>query len=482
MKLYPLIVLLILLSIRLFSQSNQFSVKANIKATIDNSAYIFSFNDKQNDNACMIMNTRDTVNGYIINNSGTILHQFSFQKAERKMLPVAGYFTDDRITVLYAKHYSDEYIYTYSYFISENKIDSSIATTAFGKKPILSIINTGDNVLFICADKKEAAIFLYEMHDGNIKQSGKYSFESFDNMPYKKSAFYQRLNDFAFGYVNEFRQKSTQQLISRNKIYSRNDSLIFILDKKWQSELLIIDRKANACAYKTIDQPCDYCELKKEVLNINSYLLNDNLYYVKICHEGLQLNVTNISTGESVAKYICEADKQLNFKNTNFLRISGLDDKSELDKSVDIIWNQKAFLRKAAANDFLVLAEYDSMQNVLLRIGSVDIITGEEQTRPIMFYTSGYDILAALVADIAISIINPPDWSKTKMVYFETKLQAKTYKHLPGEMPSMTDEKIAAVMSNKKIRPQYRTLLRYNHANYFVYYDPKSDSLVFNRI
>lgn len=477
------IVLLIFLSIRSSSQSNHFSIKANIKTTIDNSAHIFSFNDKMNNNACMIMNTRDTVNGYIINDSGNILHQFRFQKADRKMLPVAGYFSDDRITVLFAKHYSDEYIYSYSYIISENKIDSSIATTAFGKKPILSIINTGDNVLFICTDKKEAAIFLYEMQDGNIEQSGKYSFESMDNMPYKKSAFYQRLNDFVFAYVNEFRQKSPQQLISRNKIYSRNDSLIFILDKKWQSELLIIDRKSNTCAYKTIDQPCDYCELKKEVLNINSYLLNENLYYVKICHEGMQLNVTNISTGEAVAKYICAADKQLTFKNTNFLKVSGADDKSELDKSADIIWNQKAFLRKAAADDLLVLAEYDSMQNVLLRIGSVDIITSEEQRGPIIFNTSGYaDILAFLVADIALSIIDPPDWSKTKMVYFETKLQAKTYKHLPGEMPSMIDEKIATVMSNKKIRPQYRTLLKYNHVDYFVYYDVKSDSFIFNKM
>jgi hypothetical protein len=475
-----LLVLTIIVGYTAIAQSPKTSVNANFKETPDRSTFLFSFNNKQNDKVCLLMISRELVTGFIMNDSGLVLNRFDFPKANKRILPIGGYFEDDKITMLFGRNASDETISKYYYSLSDSKIDSATVVTDFGKQSVISVINTGNNTLFVCADKKEPRIYLYQMINGKIEQSEQYDFSTLDNFPYEKNDFYVRLRKFPLYYIDESKQKSPVQLSSRNKLYYRNDSLIFTLDKKGQSELFFIDRKAKACAYKALQQNIDYCDNEKEVLNLNSYLLNNDLYYVKVCHEGLQLNVSNIITGNELAKFVCEADKPLSFKNSRFMRMIGAENKSDVDKESNIIWNQKTFLRRASANDFLVAAETDTSNDILLRIGSFDITTLEERQQAVVSIFPVVGILPSLVGLVAVDIIQPPDWSTT--VYFQSKLQTGTYQHVPGNMQQMTEEKIATLIADKKIKPQHKLLLKYSAVNYFVYYDKETDALIFNKI
>ena len=232
--------------------------------------------------------------------------------------------------------------------------------------------------------------------------------------------------------------------------------------------------KSGSYSYKTIDQPCDYCDNKVEVLNLNSYLFNNDLYYVKVCHEGLQLNINNILTGDNLGKFISKAGEKVDFKNSPFIKMEGADNRSDIDKNISFIYDQKSFLRKASADDLIVAAEHDSSQNILLRVGAIDVLTLEERERMAMYPGSG------ILPSLAVSLIAPPDWSK--LVYFQSRLEALTYKHLEGNMPFMTEEKIAALTASKKIKAKYKLLLKYSNTNYFVYYDKDTDSFIFSRL
>lgn len=100
-------------------------------------------------------------------------------------------------------------------------------------------------------------------------------------------------------------------LASENKIYYRNDSLILILDKKEQSEIIFLDLKSKICNYEILEQPFDYCE---EVCRAVSYLFKSNLYSVRTCPWGLQFTVTDINNGTSLANFKTKEDEDLNFK------------------------------------------------------------------------------------------------------------------------------------------------------------------------
>src|SRR5437868_3467852 len=126
MKLIILIVYLMCISYKPFAQSDQFSITAGFKELVNNTSFIFSFNDKQNEKVFMLMNTKDSVKCFVISEYGAVLNQFAFQKSSARMIPLGGYFSTDKVTVLFAKHTSDQYIYTYSYNFLNSKIDSSI--------------------------------------------------------------------------------------------------------------------------------------------------------------------------------------------------------------------------------------------------------------------------------------------------------------------------------------------------------------------
>lgn len=50
-------------------------------------------------------------------------------------------------------------------------------------------------------------------------------------------------------------------------------------------------------------------------------------------------------------------------------------DKFDVDKSQNELSDQKSFVRQASGNTLMITAEYDSDENIVLRIGAFDLIT-----------------------------------------------------------------------------------------------------------
>ena len=178
-----------------FSQTHQVSEKIGFKENLDNTTFLFSFNNKANDKACLLMSGKELVKGFIINDSGKILDTFNFVKSNKKILPIGGYFEDDKVSILFARNTSDENMFSYSYTFSGEKIDSSIVETDFGKSSVLSVINTGDNILFVCADKKQPQIFLYQIANGKVEQSQKYDLVRWTICRMKRAIFIKDLKN-----------------------------------------------------------------------------------------------------------------------------------------------------------------------------------------------------------------------------------------------------------------------------------------------
>lgn len=243
------VAILLTISYSTVAQSYETSKKVGFKEDLDNSTFLFSFNNKHNDKICLLMVSKNMIKGFIINDSGRIINELSVEKANKKILPLAGYFEEKKVSFLFGRDVSDENIYKFSYDFSSANLDTSQVITTLENKSVLSVINTRDNVLFICVDKKHPFVSVHKMVNDNLEEAEQYDFSTLTGFPYKEKKFYQRLKRSNVAFIDEYKQKLPTLLVSKKKIYYRNDSLILILDTKRQSEIISLDLKLKICNY-----------------------------------------------------------------------------------------------------------------------------------------------------------------------------------------------------------------------------------------
>lgn len=379
-----------------------------------------------------------------------------------------GYVQNDTIAVFMEREL--EKLNAYSYCMSTNELNKfSISFTARGEKE-LNVISSGTRYIRITVKKDAPVICVYDFACNGkfIRTEYDVSEKALKSGISDKQLWKDYLRSDFVGF--DGREILLPEQIAKNsKIYSRNDSLFFLLnDDKRDLKVITLNLRNNQPSFLNIQMP-----LKDTSGNIafNTCLFEDKLYSVLANENELLLSINELTSGRQIADFRSDKDDTLWFKNTPVAQ-----DGTWFEEGITKQYNStRQFIKKMQTDHPLIYAAHAADGHIELTIGAIK----ELKIRRFQNNTNS-------VSSVYNNMPMPPnrrkrtngrsnDWQR--LTRFKTYLNKSASERLPRESVYDVMARAYNYELNSKIDAAEGVFIDFNGTILFAYYDAQTGKL-----
>ncbi|TLX72152.1 hypothetical protein E9993_18995 [Labilibacter sediminis] len=262
-----------------------------------------------------------------------------------------------------------------------------------------------------------------------------------------------------------------------NKLYYSSNKLVITLDNDPSSTKLIdVSLKDFSCNVKVIEHD-KYFKDDPYYIKANSYYYNDVLYQIKASSKQLFASAYDLKGDSALNFFRVTADKEIAFKNTPIIQQGSqfvVDMERELKKTSQL-------LRKLSANEVGISA-YAVNDNIQITIGGYIIVhnstvgaNGQMTSVPRIAlnnrtqYGAGGTFDPSLLPAVRLyyGVDNYDYYNANKTVFFQSKVDGSTYKHIPGHLKDNAFDKMKKDIFNNNEFSRAASIFKID--DYYVY-------------
>ncbi|MEN2402005.1 hypothetical protein GKZ90_0019605 [Flavobacterium sp. MC2016-06] len=476
-----LFISLFLNSVFSFSQEIISSTAVDLKRDRD----VFQVVNDDKKQVTLFVSDKVKVKAIQLNEKMQIVDSISAERPNTKNYSnMIGYNSSDNNTRLFWTSAGCENIFAQLFDFKEHKITTKEYSLVLKNEKILQKFSS-DEKFYILTVLKNSNNFKLHIFDsqGNYKEQiialeGFHFFQS----NYVKSDLYGVFGQslmplewpFTLTDVDAKNPASLTTSAAKRKCYFTKKQLIITIDLNVNfTQAIVIDLEKYTGTEKIVKSPPISNTSGSGFqlhLNSNSFLLDDKLYQIKTSSDTFYFTIKDLD-GNIVQEYDANADKQIDFKNSEISLENGdfMGGKRTLE-------NSSQFIRKIN-NLYLGVACYHIGENTLVTFGG---ITAVQQTGTGQAVANQFGLLGSLIGSF---VFNPTmnsfnSYANRKVVKTEG-LFDKEGKHITGDLQPLAFDKIRTFFDdNNDVSSQ--TLFK-TDAYYLGYYDNKTKEYIIRK-
>lgn len=284
-----------------------------------NRVKFYSFPGSNAGETVVIIEGEDSLKSLLLNSRMKVTREFSFEHGILQQYS-GGFMRNDTLA-LFTRDF--DVMHTYAYDMRNGSLSKTKTGFSYNGEKLITHLSINGRYLYITAYKKEPVLNIYEFNS-----QGKYELTKYDlgqqalNTGYSKDDLWKALTapqvvgrEVDVAAVQKEVECDVEIAKASNKIYVRNDSLSLLMDKEpGVTRVFTIDLTRKQLSYRVINRDMILPEGDK---SYNSFLCENNLYYILGSQEGLQVSANNFYDGREVMMYRANRDEDINFKNTS---------------------------------------------------------------------------------------------------------------------------------------------------------------------
>jgi len=463
MKRFLILSFLLYYSVSLFSQSELEPQDIGWRGWRGKNVELHTISDKENTQHCLFLVGADSIKGFLLNNSGAIVHTYTISRVGSEKL-MGGFIKDGKIYV-YLHNSSDEVFHA---LVFEGDTDKeNVIPFPLKKEKQLDKISCGDHFIYFTVNKKSSDLIIYDFKDEMKYDTLRYHFE--DDLWKKLTKGNSNFGrDADVGTVDPQGKWSVESAQNANKIYYVHDSLFLVMNnERGNTGVIAFDMQHKQTSTWVVTQsdavmPADD---RPHPYSDNSFLLDGKLYYVQATFDSLFVQVNDFYGGQLLKKYTSKRNEDIDFKNTPIMQGgTALYAKGakELDKT-------RQLLRKMVNGRAMIVARREGSGRVVLTIGSYTEAGGGGG------FMMGGGAGGAGGAPVFMGGGGGPGW--TVSARFKMLLDENTFEHVGGDIGPGIYEKVDSFTSDKNVPENGEAVFMLGNDYVYAYYDKTASML-----
>ncbi|TAH02709.1 MAG: hypothetical protein EAZ15_04810 [Sphingobacteriales bacterium] len=437
---------------------------------------IKSFPNKDRSLNCVVLSNTDSIIANVYNAKLDKVYSFRTKNNGsifKSYYAIGGFFNDSLVNVL-LKNKSCDTLKVFTYNI-KNELVKQYNTPFNNKGKIYACtINTGDNCYFISAGNRRPFLSIVTMKNEGITKESIFELNKGLNTNLTDNEMLKviltsddnlgRLANFAV--INDYTETNANKAYFKNKIYFKNDSLIFTNDNNFsETKKYVLNLKNNVCNYEVIKYPF----FKKSAISSlytksNSTIIENIIYHLAVTSDNLNVTAINLNTKDTLVSYTAVKTENIDFKNTDIKQNGNASSKNITTLQL---------LKKMANNSAVISGAKNIKGFHEIYIGGYQANNG----------TTGGALAGGLVggvvgAVVVSSIMYSTSSHLPNVTSFKSLFDPLTAKHISGEIPESGTDLIDDYTNGVEMPTQGSDTFYYDGNTYFTYYDNKLKSLV----
>ena len=470
-------------------------VAAELKLKLTGRREIFQIVDEPKKEVSVFISDMTNVFAYKFNSEFKIIDSLKTALPNQKFENIIGYTASDNKYNVFWGSYKNKEIAAQLFDFDKKTVTDAIYKFDFSKEQIIQELSVDNNFYIVSIIKSSSVFKLYSIDiDGKIicktiDASAITLVNSYSETVNLYKAFKEEFSPFeAPFYVQNIITETPTSLTFaayKRKIYTNSKEIIFTFDTNFKfTQIVKISLVDFSVSKEVINQPTDGFPTKtftnsddpmsfQEVINSNSFLVNDRLFQIKQCLELITISIKN-TDAKLVKEFQIKPNVPVSFKNTDIIQENGT------FKSKRVLGTSDQFINKLyRTNPAITCFEKDN--NYYATIGGVSEI--RDQTNGTVVAGS---VLYGMVGAIVFSILtyNPGlnnfnSYQNRKVIYISS-LFDKNLNHLPGEIKPLAFDELRKFSISKSTNTG-PTLFKFNKYLYYGGYDLKTKTYTFYR-
>jgi hypothetical protein len=390
---------------------------------------------------CLFLTNEDSIRTYLLNSDLQLVQQFSMHR--RRYEEMIGGFIRDGNIYLFTERQFDEGLHSHTINIATGAVTEYTVPFDLKQERVLATFNGGDHFLYFTVNKKTPELIVHDFTSEKTFSSLRHQFTETEYL--NRSIEAEKVEADA--------EPGVAAVLSRNKVYLRHDTLYLLMDQArsftkvytfYLAGQFVQERLIRHIGYQPDDGP----------FTSNSFLLNDELYFVQATGDSLWVDMANLHTGSTLAAFKAGSEDGINFRNTPLTQ-----EASNLSREAERELTTKQFLRKLLNHKAFIMAGPHNNNIVALTVGTtaqVTRITGGAMPGTVGFIEK---------------------W--TKLIAFKALYNTESHVQVPGKPANSIHERVDYFIDTKalKIPPAAGKIIMRNKKYYYVYYDKKERKL-----
>ena len=470
-------------------------VAAELKLKLTGRREIFQIVDEPKKEVSVFISDMTNVFAYKFNSEFKIIDSLKTALPNQKFENIIGYTASDNKYNVFWGSYKNKEIAAQLFDFDKKTVTDAIYKFDFSKEQIIQELSVDNNFYIVSIIKSSSVFKLYSIDiDGKIicktiDASAITLVNSYSETVNLYKAFKEEFSPFeAPFYVQNIITETPTSLTFaayKRKIYTNSKEIIFTFDTNFKfTQIVKISLVDFSVSKEVINQPTDGFPTKtftnsddpmsfQEVINSNSFLVNDRLFQIKQCIDLIAISIKN-TDGKLVKEFQIKPNVPVSFKNTDIIQENGT------FKSKRVLGTSDQFIKKLyRSNPAITCFEKDG--DYYATIGGVSEINedlnGGVILGGVMFGVAGSMLVRALNYNPGLNNFN--SYQNRKVIYINSRFD-KNLNHLPGEIKPLAFDELRK-FSLTKVTNTGLTLFKLNNYLYLGGYDFKTKLYTFNR-
>jgi hypothetical protein len=373
----------------------------------------------------------------------------------------------DRV-YLFLRHRQPEGLLNYVFNLKAQTVDQSFVPFETGEEKMIGSLGSGGRFVFLTADRKKSQFILY------IWQNE----ESYDtlNFPFKNNKVGDQLSFATLiepetNMAKVYSEGESGVIIASkpNKLYLVGDSVYFIMNNNdGVASIYGFDIANKKSFYREISPNNIYKSGDKSIKNNyvdNSFLKDDNLYFVSATYNNLDISISDFNTGKLLKDFTCTKTDLISFKNTPILEegSSALLEYTEPGSTKPKETEKTSQLLKKMVNSKSSIEAINDSGGISIAVGSYNnVVAGGYMTPNTSGFSSSWE----------------PRTTWVNSTHFKMLIDSKNFEHIDGRMKQSLNVRIEEYLKGIEVPKNGKTIFNIEGNHYVSYYDNKKRSLV----
>jgi hypothetical protein len=471
-----LFLLLILFADPLRAQDNYLEQKIGWRG---NGIELHSITDKAKQRSCTFVVGSDSIRALIADNQLLVVQQFSIPRLPNEQV-LGGFFKEDRIYLFTEGGGMGDNMHRWEMNIATGQAMEIFIPLDLKKERVVDRISGGDHFLYFTVDKQTAEFIIYDFNQSPDYSTLRYKFGEGIWKDLTNIGFFKRSIDVEKVDVEEV--CALDVAVNKNKLYLHNDTLLLIMNNHLDStQVFSFDLQHKKVNDWLIKHGSGSTLAETNSVAHNSFLLGDNLYYVRATYDNLLLEVVNLHGGAALKTFFAGKEEPISFKNTSIIQ-EGTASSATAFRELE---NTGQLLRKMVNGEAVINAAPIENGQIRLTVGSFAKVKGSSGKTGIMpgaapgapDRTTNLDGMWTPFGNwTLVGGFRRNTW--TKSARFITLLNGNTFEHVDGEAGWSISERIEKYAEEIKIPPRAESLFKMNGHCYYAFYDKRDYRLV----
>lgn len=477
MKKTLLLSVLLVSSIKLYSQKVVFEKDIHLTSFIDNKREAFPVvNSEKNEMALFLIDNK-VINSLLIDENFELVNSFTIDRPVGITQEILGHSADSYGYHLFFTNGRKTKFYTRSIDISGNNYQGRHQDIKLKGEKFLESVSYKNKFYLLTVKKRSSVLKLYVFEGNKLQRTEIFDFSAhrFSETEFPE-LFYALQDGISLGKTNFSVQKidinnpNPLDIASKaNKIYYYDNKLFLTIDNgHLVTKIVTIDLQDFTSSVKFYEQGNPVCD--RILIKSNSYLYNDILYQITGCKDELYYSVLDMRSGTLLKDFTIYREEEIPFKNTPLIQEGGTTifvqgETRELNKT-------KQILRKITASD-VGISVYPVQNRLELTVGGYKEVNTGGGGAPMMMprsISTPYGSASVPTYHYNPTMYGFSKYANTRTVYFKSLLDESTYDHVPGEIKYNAYDRIKAYQEKIRNEINTETIFKVGDMYIFGYY------------